>query len=130
MTPLTFYPTFDHSSYSKKLCNYHLFYCDLIHHQMFFKHDINIFIFAQKFWIKRMVKRWLKSQRRHTLKYGGSIILLLVLYYWNKFFSSCSGCKNLQYKYQQIPCPKPLLHFWKSRKEIKRERKTFKFGPI
>jgi hypothetical protein len=48
MTPLIFYLMFDHSSYSKNLCNYHLFYCDLIYHQMFFKHDINIFIFSQK----------------------------------------------------------------------------------
>ena len=49
MTPLIFYPTFDHSSYSKNLCNYHLFYYDLIRHQIFFEHDINIFIFTQKF---------------------------------------------------------------------------------
>ena len=68
MTPLTFYPTFVHSSYSKNLYNYHLFYYDSIHHQMFFKHNINSFIFAWKFWIKRMVKHWSKSQRRHTLK--------------------------------------------------------------
>ena len=66
---VVFYQTFDHSSYLKNLCNYHLFYRDLIHHQIFFVHDINIFIFTQKFWIKRIVKYWLKSQRRHTLKY-------------------------------------------------------------
>ena len=27
------------------------------------------------FWIRRMVKRWTKSQRCHTLKYGGSILI-------------------------------------------------------
>ena len=75
MTLLTFCPTFDHSSYSKNLCNYNLFYCDLIRHEMFFKHDINIFIFAQEFWIKWMVKHWSKSQWRHTLKYRWSTTL-------------------------------------------------------
>ncbi len=64
---------------------------------MFFKHDINIFIFTQNFWIKRMVKRWSKSQRRHTLKYGGSISVYvgcwlsncemprwsIYIYFWN-----------------------------------------------
>ena len=65
--PLTLYSTFDHSSYSKNLYNYHLFYCDSIHHQMFFKHDINTFIFARKIWLKRMVKCWSKSQQPHTL---------------------------------------------------------------
>ena len=49
MTPLNFHPLFDHSPYSKNLRNYHLFYYDLIRYQVFFKHDINIFIFAQKF---------------------------------------------------------------------------------
>ena len=43
-----FFPTFNHSSY-KKLYNYYLFYYDLICYQMFFKHDKNIFIFAQEF---------------------------------------------------------------------------------
>ena len=47
MTPLTFYPMFDYSSYLKNLCNYYLFYCDLIRHQMFFKHDINIYIYTK-----------------------------------------------------------------------------------
>ena len=46
---IDFLSTFDYSSYLKILCNYHLFYCDLIYHQIFFKHDINIFIFAQNF---------------------------------------------------------------------------------
>ena len=44
-----FLKIFDHSSYSKNLCYYNLFYCDLIYHEIFFKYDINNFIFAQKF---------------------------------------------------------------------------------
>jgi hypothetical protein len=43
MTLLAFLQTFDFSSYSKNLCNYNLFSCDLIYNQMFFKYDINIF---------------------------------------------------------------------------------------
>ena len=40
---IDFLSTFDHSSYLKNLYYYHLFYRDLIYHQMFFEHDINIF---------------------------------------------------------------------------------------
>ena len=47
-TPLIFLTKFDRSFYLTNLFNYHLFYCDLIYHQMFSKYDINIFIFTQK----------------------------------------------------------------------------------
>jgi hypothetical protein len=54
-----------------------------------------------------MVKRWLKSQRRHTLKYGGSSILLLLgnnnicatygffIFYKICFFLFCVHCFHM-----------------------------------
>ena len=42
-----FLDKFDHSSYSKNLCNYHIFYCDLIYYHMFFK-DVFFFSYSHK----------------------------------------------------------------------------------
>ena len=67
-----FNPKFDHSSYSKIYTKHRFFCCGLLYQYKFFKSDLNLTMFAQIFWIKRVVKLKVKKIKRTTICNVGS----------------------------------------------------------
>ena len=67
-----FNPKFDNSSYSKIYAKYHFFCCELLYQYKFFKSDLNLTMFAQIFWIRRMIKLDAKKVKWPIIWNGGS----------------------------------------------------------
>ena len=66
---------FDHSSYSKNLRKYYLFCYDKFYYHIYLKYILIVFIFSQKFLIRRMIKH---DQQKSTNTY-----ILIILIIWD-----------------------------------------------
>ena len=69
-----FYLKFDNSSYLKICAKYYYFYCGLFYQYKIFKNDLNLTIFVQIFWIRRVVKLRVKKFKRTTIWNGSWLV--------------------------------------------------------
>ena len=67
---------FDHSSYSKICAKYHFFYCGLL--CQFSNNNLNLTMFAQIFWIRRVIKLSIKKVKRSIIWNGESTYKIVI----------------------------------------------------
>ena len=79
---------FDHSFYSKIYTKHH-FFCGLLYQYKFFKNDLNLTIFMQIFWIRRVVKLNVKRIKPPIIIWnGGSTMYGVPVLTWCKGVSA------------------------------------------
>ena len=78
---------FAHLSYSKICAKYHFFCCGLLYQYKIFKNDLILVMFAQSFWIRRVVKLGVIKVANWD-RYG---------FFWrSNEFPSVSSCNNIR----------------------------------